>query len=391
MTRTLTAVASTTTGRKGATSMPITVNTVSEDSVRDYLRQIGRTALLTGEQEYELAERIETGVLAQQRLDENAAAAIELSAAERRQLQRAIRDGQQAKDHMVRANLRLVVSIAKHYPIPAGMSLLDLTQEGTFGLIRAIEKFEHRRGLKFSTYATWWIKQSIGRALADQSRTIRIPGHVVEVLNRAIRTRRALSQQLGRDATLEELAAELDLPVEQVRQVLSHDRNPISLHLQIGDDESGTELGEILADSAPGPAVTVTEDGPRPAHEGPVRPPRTRSPGGRPALRPGRLGPPHPRGSRPPLRRLPRTHPPTRSEGHAETPPPQTSPGPRRPPRLSPAPRAPTPATIPPRRDVQSRRGVCHSAPLTQTSSPGTYSGVRSRGACSRSTMTPNL
>ncbi|GAB4583582.1 sigma-70 family RNA polymerase sigma factor [Nocardia sp. IFM 10818] len=238
--------------------MSVTVNTVSEDSVKDYLRQIGRTALLTGEQEYELAERIEAGVLAQQRLDEKAAAAIELSAAERRELHRAIQDGRQAKDHMVRANLRLVVSIAKHYPIPTGMTLLDLTQEGTFGLVRAVEKFEHRRGLKFSTYATWWIKQSIGRALADQSRTIRIPGHVVEVLNRAIRTKRTLSQQLGRDATMEELAAELDLPVEQVRQVLSHGREPISLHTPVGDEDT-TELGELLADRAPEPAVTVTD------------------------------------------------------------------------------------------------------------------------------------
>ncbi|QLY30634.1 sigma-70 family RNA polymerase sigma factor [Nocardia huaxiensis] len=232
--------------------------TVSDDAIKDYLRLIGRTELLTAADEYALGERIEAGVLAQQRLDESAAAGIELSATERRALSLAISSGRQAKDHMVRANLRLVVSIAKRYPTPTGMSLLDLTQEGTLGLMRAVDKFEHRRGLKFSTYATWWIKQAIGRALADQSRTIRIPGHVVEVLNRAIRTKRVLSQQLGRDATVEELAAELELPVEQVREVLRHGREPISLHTPVGE-EDGSELGELLADTAPDPSVMVTE------------------------------------------------------------------------------------------------------------------------------------
>ncbi|MBL1078126.1 sigma-70 family RNA polymerase sigma factor [Nocardia sp. 2] len=238
--------------------MPATVSTVSEDAIKDYLRQIGRTELLTAADEHELGERIEAGLLAQQRLDECAAAGIELSATERRELGRAVAAGHRAKDHMVRANLRLVVSIAKRYPTPTGMSLLDLTQEGTFGLMRAVDKFEHRRGLKFSTYATWWIKQSIGRALADQSRTIRIPGHVVEVLNRAVRTQRTLSQQLGRDCTVEELAAELDLPVEQVRETLRHGREPISLHTPIGEEDA-TEFGELLADRTPDPSVTVTE------------------------------------------------------------------------------------------------------------------------------------
>ncbi|MFF2557687.1 RNA polymerase sigma factor RpoD/SigA [Nocardia sp. NPDC058058] len=232
--------------------------TLSEDAIQDYLRRIGGTALLTAQDEYALGERIEAGRLAQRRMDESASAAIELSAAERRALQLASADGRLAKDHMVRANLRLVVSIAKHYPTPAGMSLLDLTQEGTVGLMRAIDKFDHRRGLKLSTYATWWIKQAIGRALADQSRTIRVPVHVVEVLNRARRTQRQLSQQLGREATMDELAAEMELPVEQVREVIRHGREPISLHLPVGEEDA-TELGALLADGAPDPSVAVTE------------------------------------------------------------------------------------------------------------------------------------
>ncbi|WP_067701787.1 sigma-70 family RNA polymerase sigma factor [Nocardia jejuensis] len=248
--------------------MPVTttITTISEDPIKDYLRQIGRTALLTGADEYAIGERMEAGRLAQQRLDENPDApheldateldATELDDTERRALQRAVADGRRAKDHMVRANLRLVVSIAKHYPTPTGMSLLDLIQEGTLGLIRATEKFEHRRGLKFSTYATWWIRQSIGRALADQARTIRIPVHVVEVLNRVVRTERAMTQRLGRDVTTEEVAAELELPVAQVRDVMRHGREPISLHTPVGED---AELGALIADSAPDPSVTVTE------------------------------------------------------------------------------------------------------------------------------------
>ncbi|WP_280235712.1 sigma-70 family RNA polymerase sigma factor [Nocardia cyriacigeorgica] len=225
---------------------------VSDDPIRDFLRGIGRTPLLTAEQEVELAERIEAGVLAQQRLDE----ADQLSPDDRRALRRTAADGARAKAQMIEANLRLVVSIAKRYPTPTGMSLLDLVQEGTFGLIRAIEKFEHRRGLKLSTYATWWIRQAIGRALADQGRTIRIPVHVVDVINRVTRTQRTLSQQLGHDATAAEIAAELEMPESEVTEVLRHAREPVSLHTPIGDD--ATEYGVLIPDTAPGPDELAT-------------------------------------------------------------------------------------------------------------------------------------
>ncbi|WP_431962177.1 sigma-70 family RNA polymerase sigma factor [Nocardia sp. bgisy134] len=228
---------------------------LSEDPVRDYLHHIGRTPLLTPTEEVALAVRIEAGALAQRRLDESTSAGIELTPAERRELRSAAADGRCAKDHMIRANLRLVVSIAKRYPTPTGMSLLDLVQEGTFGLIRAIEKFDHRLGLKLSTYATWWIRQAVGRAIADQGRTIRIPVHVVDVLNRVTRTGRELAQQLGREATAAEVAAELELPVAQVEEVLRHGREPISLHTPVGDGE--TEFGGLIPDDAPDPADVV--------------------------------------------------------------------------------------------------------------------------------------
>ncbi|WP_324194267.1 sigma-70 family RNA polymerase sigma factor [Nocardia blacklockiae] len=228
---------------------------VSTDPVRDYLHRIGRTALLTAEQEFELGERMAAGLDAERRLAENATDGAQLTVDERRELTRAARSGRSAKDHMIEANLRLVVSIAKRYPAPAGMSLLDLVQEGTLGLIRAVEKFDHHRGLKFSTYATWWIKQAVGRAIDDKSRAIRLPAHVAEVLHRITRAQRTLDQQLGRQATEDELAAELDLTVEKVREVLRHAREPISLHLQVGDDD--TELGALIADDSPDPAETV--------------------------------------------------------------------------------------------------------------------------------------
>ncbi|GAA3131027.1 hypothetical protein GCM10010466_22070 [Planomonospora alba] len=218
------------------------------DPVKDYLKQIGRTPLLTAEQEVELGERIEAGRLAGERL-----AAGPGGEAERRGLERLAADGRRARDHMVEANLRLVVSIARRYAAGGGLPLLDLVQEGTIGMMRAVEKFDHRRGLKFSTYATWWIKQAIGRALADQSRTVRLPAHVVEDLNRVNRTRRAMSQELGREATAGELAAELGLTPEKVEQLLRHGREPVSLHARVGDG-GDAELGDLIEDDAQDPA-----------------------------------------------------------------------------------------------------------------------------------------
>ncbi|MFE7722157.1 RNA polymerase sigma factor RpoD/SigA [Nocardia rhizosphaerihabitans] len=230
--------------------------TVTADPIRDYLTAIARTPLLTAEQEYALAARIAAGAAARAELDENAAVGIELTAAQREQLRRTEIDGLRAKDHMVRANLRLVVSIARRFPTNTGMSLLDLIQEGTLGLIRAVEKFDHERGLKLSTYATYWIRQSIGRALTDQGRTIRLPSNVADVLHRVIRVRRELAHQLGRVATVEELATAAELTVTQVEAVLRHEAEPVSLHAPIGE---GTELGALLPDTAPAPADTVAE------------------------------------------------------------------------------------------------------------------------------------
>ncbi|MFD6271980.1 sigma-70 family RNA polymerase sigma factor [Nocardia asteroides] len=230
--------------------------TVTADSVRDYLTAIARTPLLTAEQEYALGARIAAGVAARAELDENATAGIEPSAERRAQLRRTEDDGLRAKDHMVRANLRLVVSIARRFPTTTGMSLLDLIQEGTLGLIRAVEKFDHTRGLKLSTYATYWIRQSIGRALTDQGRTIRLPSNVADVLHRVVRVRRELAHQLGRTATVEELAAAAELTVAQVEAMLRYEAEPVSLHAPIGED---TELGALLPDTAPAPGDVVAD------------------------------------------------------------------------------------------------------------------------------------
>lgn len=230
--------------------------TVTADSVRDYLTAIARTPLLTAEQEYALGARIAAGVAARAELDENATAGVEPSAERRAQLRRTEVDGLRAKDHMVRANLRLVVSIARRFPTTTGMSLLDLIQEGTLGLIRAVEKFDHTRGLKLSTYATYWIRQSIGRALTDQGRTIRLPSNVAEVLHRVVRVRRELAHQLGRTATVEELAAAAELTVAQVEAMLRYEAEPVSLHAPIGED---TELGALLPDTAPAPGDVVAD------------------------------------------------------------------------------------------------------------------------------------
>ncbi|KAF0835834.1 sigma-70 family RNA polymerase sigma factor [Nocardia caishijiensis] len=230
--------------------------TVTADPIRDYLTAISRTPLLTAEQEYAIAARIAAGAEARAELDENASAGVELTASRRRELQRTVLDGRRAKDHMVRANLRLVVSIARRFPTTTGMSLLDLIQEGTLGLMRAVDKFDHRRGLKLSTYATYWIRQSIGRALTDQGRTIRLPSNVADVLHKVVRVRRELTHELGRAVTAEEIAERAELTVTQVTAALRHEAEPVSLQTPLGED---TELGSVLPDTAPSPADLVAD------------------------------------------------------------------------------------------------------------------------------------
>ncbi|MPZ84470.1 MAG: sigma-70 family RNA polymerase sigma factor [Actinophytocola sp.] len=211
------------------------------DLVRVYLNGIGRTALLTAAQEVELAKRIEAGVFAQHMLEtENR------GTAKRTELESLVRDGHRAKNHLLEANLRLVVSLAKRYT-GRGMPLLDLIQEGNLGLIRAVEKFDYTKGFKFSTYATWWIRQAITRGMADQGRTIRLPVHLVEQVNKLARTKRDLHQQLGREATHDELAAEVGLTPEKVADLLDHARDPVSLDMPVGSEEDAP-LGDFIED-----------------------------------------------------------------------------------------------------------------------------------------------
>jgi RNA polymerase primary sigma factor len=221
--------------------------TASADSVRAYLKQIGKVALLNAEEEVELAKRIEAGLYAAERVrraeDENE----KLTPQMRRDLRWIVRDGERAKNHLLEANLRLVVSLAKRYT-GRGMAFLDLIQEGNLGLIRAVEKFDYTKGYKFSTYATWWIRQAITRAMADQARTIRIPVHMVEVINKLGRIQRELLQDLGREPTPEELAKEMDITPEKVLEIQQYAREPISLDQTIGD-EGDSQLGDFIEDS----------------------------------------------------------------------------------------------------------------------------------------------
>ena len=221
--------------------------TASADSVRAYLKQIGKVALLNAEEEVELAKRIEAGLYAAERVrkaeDENEKFPTQM----RRDLNWIIRDGERAKNHLLEANLRLVVSLAKRYT-GRGMAFLDLIQEGNLGLIRAVEKFDYTKGYKFSTYATWWIRQAITRAMADQARTIRIPVHMVEVINKLGRIQRELLQDLGREPTPEELAKEMDITPEKVLEIQQYAREPISLDQTIGD-EGDSQLGDFIEDS----------------------------------------------------------------------------------------------------------------------------------------------
>ena len=221
--------------------------TASADSVRAYLKQIGKVALLNAEEEVELAKRIEAGLYATQKLAELTDAGQKLPVQQRRDMQWICRDGERAKNHLLEANLRLVVSLAKRYT-GRGMAFLDLIQEGNLGLIRAVEKFDYTKGYKFSTYATWWIRQAITRAMADQARTIRIPVHMVEVINKLGRIQRELLQDLGREATPEELAKEMDITPEKVLEIQQYAREPISLDQTIGD-EGDSQLGDFIEDS----------------------------------------------------------------------------------------------------------------------------------------------
>jgi RNA polymerase primary sigma factor len=226
------------------------------DPVKDYLKQIGKVPLLNAEQEVELAKRIEAGLFAEEKLAEGMDG-LEVSA--RLDMEWIAEDGRRAKNHLLEANLRLVVSLAKRYT-GRGMLFLDLIQEGNLGLIRAVEKFDYTKGYKFSTYATWWIRQAITRAMADQARTIRIPVHMVEVINKLARVQRQMLQDLGREPTPEELAAELDMTPEKVIEVQKYGREPISLHTPLGED-GDSEFGDLIEDSEaiqPGEAVSFT-------------------------------------------------------------------------------------------------------------------------------------
>jgi RNA polymerase primary sigma factor len=222
--------------------------TASADSVRAYLKQIGKVALLNAEEEVELAKRIEAGLYAAERVRKaEEESAEKLNPQLRRDLRWIVRDGERAKNHLLEANLRLVVSLAKRYT-GRGMAFLDLIQEGNLGLIRAVEKFDYTKGYKFSTYATWWIRQAITRAMADQARTIRIPVHMVEVINKLGRIQRELLQDLGREPTPEELAKEMDITPEKVLEIQQYAREPISLDQTIGD-EGDSQLGDFIEDS----------------------------------------------------------------------------------------------------------------------------------------------
>ncbi|WP_425297715.1 RNA polymerase sigma factor [Nocardia asiatica] len=221
--------------------------TASADSVRAYLKQIGKVALLNAEEEVELAKRIEAGLYAAEKVREFTEQGEKLPVAMRRDYNWIVRDGNRAKNHLLEANLRLVVSLAKRYT-GRGMAFLDLIQEGNLGLIRAVEKFDYTKGYKFSTYATWWIRQAITRAMADQARTIRIPVHMVEVINKLGRIQRELLQDLGREPTPEELAKEMDITPEKVLEIQQYAREPISLDQTIGD-EGDSQLGDFIEDS----------------------------------------------------------------------------------------------------------------------------------------------
>lgn len=223
------------------------VTMLTGDPVRMYLKEIGKVPLLTAAEEIDLAMKIEAGVAAGEQLEKADAGEIELERRDLRRLTRIEEVGFDAKQQLIEANLRLVVSIAKRY-VGRGMLFLDLIQEGNLGLIRAVEKFDYRKGFKFSTYATWWIRQAITRAIADQARTIRIPVHMVETINKLVRVQRQLLQDLGRDPTPEEIGAEMDMSADRVREIQKISQEPVSLETPIGEEED-SQLGDFIEDS----------------------------------------------------------------------------------------------------------------------------------------------
>ena len=243
-------------GEENPADLKAAMDELLDDPVKNYLKQIGRVSLLNAEQEVDLSERIEAGLYAQHLLDTESEG---MEFKRKRELKWAAADGKKAKDHLLEANLRLVVSLAKRYT-GRGMLFLDLIQEGNLGLIRAVEKFDWKKGFKFSTYATWWIRQAITRAMADQARTIRVPVHMVEVINKLSRVQRQMLQDLGREPTPDELARELDMPVEKVQEVQKYGREPISLHTPLGED-GDSEFGDLIEDTdaiAPSDAVAFS-------------------------------------------------------------------------------------------------------------------------------------
>jgi RNA polymerase nonessential primary-like sigma factor len=279
------------------------------DLVRVYLNGIGKTALLNAADEVELAKRIEAGLYAQHLLETKK----RLGESRKRDLAAVARDGQAARRHLLEANLRLVVSLAKRYT-GRGMPLLDLIQEGNLGLIRAVEKFDYRKGFKFSTYATWWIRQAITRGMADQSRTIRLPVHLVEQVNKLARIKREMHQNLGREATDEELAAESGIPVEKITDLLEHSRDPVSLDMPVGSDEEAP-LGDFIEDAEAMSAenAVISEL----LHTDIRHVLATLDPA---AVRPRRRSAPHPRSDREALRVVPGAGPPDRARGDGQAP-----------------------------------------------------------------------
>ncbi|HEY4314025.1 MAG TPA: RNA polymerase sigma factor RpoD [Actinomycetes bacterium] len=235
----------------------------SADLVRVYLREIGRVSLLTAADEVDLAKRVEAGVFAAERLEQlealDATDTSTAGAALRRDLLAVVLDGQKAKQRLIESNLRLVVSIAKRYA-GRGLPFLDLIQEGNLGLIRAVEKFDYTRGFKFSSYASWWIRQAVSRAVADQARTIRIPVHMVETVNRILRAQRLLVQTLGRDPTAAEIAVQVDMPTARVEEIKRLAMEPVSLHSPVGEEE-GSELGDLIEDSESVPPAELVSAG----------------------------------------------------------------------------------------------------------------------------------